>query len=283
MTEPGGTGGESGMTGGAGTTDESYCLCGPVDQSFRCTASLDHVARLTDVSRICDRPDAVTSRALCDDGSILYRWLEGGENEYWVQVDRSGNPLFFSASGYIDPPCAFDPGDNDYGTVEAGQQPESECFARHAAADACAPCDNNEELDRCVDCGWSESGETATLSLADYCSVEFCPVSIADARVRLTQDCSVEPRPSVRTGCGVVIVERTTASTSAEYVFNQATGALIGVVQTDSGPFGACFVPTYEAGNVTAADCSQVSSCEFCTSEEGHAGAGAADVACPPL
>jgi hypothetical protein len=259
--------GGAGDAGSPGTIhSNAACDCTAADfDSFDCTLRLGSMAVEERASGICSQQDSVTTRVPCDDGGYLYSWVEGGENEYELEVDPFGEPLYYSASGYVDD-CGVDPA-YQYGSVTAGVQ-QAECYTD----DACAPCDDGSHLPRCLDCTPMPESNMVSVPLDEYCAANVCPPNVAGARQYLAGSCDIEPLSEILDGCGTTAVLRETGDSSIEFFYDDATGTLTGVLEGRNAPYGQCHAEAYLAGALPG-DCQTVSSCEFCTAGSGAAGA----------
>ena len=61
----------------------------------------------------------------------------------------------------------------------------------------------------------------------------------------------------------------------SRFVFDEASGALVGARAMSDLPFGPCRAPAYIGGTFPDGPCSTVETCEFCATN-GEAGAGGA-------
>jgi hypothetical protein len=216
--------------------------------------------------RLCSRLDTVTTRVPCDDGGYLYTSIEGDENEYDLEVDPFGQPLYYSAAGYVNE-CGVDPA-YQTGSISAGSG-RPECYTDAG----CAPCDDGSNLPHCLVCTPIPASNTVSVPLDEYCAANVCPPNVAGARQYLAGSCEIEPHSEIIGGCGNVTVHRDTADSSLEFFYDEATDTLTGVLEGRNEAYGQCHSPAYLAGALPG-DCQTVSSCAFCSpSANGSAGA----------
>ncbi len=274
--------------GGAGSPQypiaiqsNAECSCrAPDSESYECTMPLAAKPIVAHATGICSQ-DAVTTRVPCDNGGYWYSWLEGDENEYDLEVDQSGNPVYYAAGAYVDE-CGVDP-TYRYGSITAGSQ-VGECYTD----DGCAPCDDGSPLPRCLDCTPIPESNTVSVPLDEYCAANICPPNVAGVRQYLAGSCAIEPHSQIIRGCGDVSVIRQTGDSLLEFFYDEATDTLTGVLEGRDAPYGQCHSKVYLAGALPS-DCQTVTTCEFCSpSADGLAGAageggrGGADNLCAP-
>jgi hypothetical protein len=275
-SDPGGSSGTAGEAG-ASPVDPS-CHCTTQGHAFSCTVSSVTVSGGFADPWSCALPDTAVKRELCGTGR-RYTFLEGEENQYVVELDSTGNATYFSASGYVSPACGLDPQEFYYGNVSMGTPRDVAC------TDACSQCDSFESLPQCAACERAPSNDDLVREpLAAYCEHEYCPATIAEAREYLAVECgSVFGGTSMETGCGKVALSISYEPPERlEYTFDEQTGALESAYKEEErDPFGPCQAFAYQAGPRREA-CASETSCFYCRTGTGEAGAAgaASDLVC---
>jgi hypothetical protein len=276
-TSTGGTGGTS--TDGAGGTAsfqfDDVCDCTVDEGEFACTMSRAAFAARAEVPADCENDLDYVRRATCSGTLTRYRWLEGSENAY--EVELNGTELrYASAIGYVGSICDIS-GDIDFGSVTAGT-----AFGGTCMEEECSVCERwleqgaNPPPRACEPhCTADSTGEYATLTLDDYCAHNYCPRDLNEARESVPAVCGMETPFTRRSGCGFEVIEKRAASEEAiRYYFDADDQRLVGVSDYRDTPWGDCEVFEYRGGLVPTQPCDEATTCTLCTYEEtGEAGA----------
>jgi hypothetical protein len=151
----GGVAGSGGDAGGAGFAFDDVCACGSIspggddEVEFSCTITLEALAERLPTPSDCEHDYNYVTRKYCG-GQASYRFLEGYENAYLLEVDDTGHLTFGSASGYVGWVCGIE-GEPELGRVTAGTPSEDECLDE---CKICAPIGDGAEaaLPQCPSC-----------------------------------------------------------------------------------------------------------------------------------
>ncbi|HEY3493657.1 MAG TPA: hypothetical protein VGK73_03180 [Polyangiaceae bacterium] len=278
-----GGGGSSGVTFGA------HCDCSfDVDGTFECRMSLEEFAARVEIPTACDNDENLIRVRSYRDGTIGHEWQVGFENDYELVFDQD-TFVHGSAFGYVSSLCDIDSQDREHevGGVVAGSAHDAEVFA------VCRVCGQPEDpIDEICPLCTPVPGEldgTVTEPLENFCSREYCPATVEEARARAITDCPEDPIPpetSIHTACGLIEVKRTYAGGlgSDAYWFDAESGVLVGAASSSDTPRGLCEAFEYRGGVVRSDDCEDEP--EVCYSCDSIGGGGApgneAYEMCPP-
>ena len=111
----------------------------------------------------------------------------------------------------------------------------------------------------------SKSGSSVHQALACKCDAESCPSSIND--YDSTADCSLGAPVVRKTGCGRVAFSLEGGYSGGDTVFDERSGALVGLSSFSDTPYGSCEnVFSYVYGEDFRNDCDHITSCTVCGS-----------------